>query len=92
MYKRSNARKLKWTLPVLLVTLTAAALMLFAIDQFMQVTETSMTKMDMRAILLANASVATCMRLRVTAGSAQLIVRCGWIGHQCKRPCLLYSA
>jgi len=51
-------------------------------DQFMQVMETSMTKMDMRAILLANASVATCLRLRATAGSAQPIVRCGWIGHQ----------
>jgi hypothetical protein len=38
--------KLKWTLPVLLVTLTAAAQMPSAMDQFMQVMETSMTKMD----------------------------------------------
>ena len=48
--------KLKWTLPVLLVTLTAAAQMpsfpipsaqtASAMDQFMQVMETSMTKMD----------------------------------------------
>jgi hypothetical protein len=68
--------KLKWTLPVLLVTLTAAAQMPSAMDQFMHVMETSLTKMDMRA----------------TPGSAQPIVRCGWIGHQCKRPCRLYSA
>ena len=39
--------KLKWTIPVLLVTLTAAAHMPFAMDQFMQVIETSMTKMVM---------------------------------------------
>jgi uncharacterized protein (DUF305 family) len=38
--------RLKWTLPVLLVTLTAAAQMPSAMDQFMQVMETSMTKMD----------------------------------------------
>ena len=43
--------KLKWTLPVLLVTLTAAAQMPSApmpsvMDQFMQVMGTSMTKMD----------------------------------------------
>ena len=43
--------KLKWTLPVLLVTLTAAAQMPSApmpsvMDQFMQVMATSMTKMD----------------------------------------------
>lgn len=79
--------KLKWTLPVRLVTLTAAAQMLSAIDQFMQLMETSMTKMDICAILLANASVVTC--LRATPGSAQSIVRCAWIGHQCKRPCRL---
>jgi hypothetical protein len=38
--------RLKWTLPVLLVTLTAAAQMPSAMDQFMQVMEASMTKMD----------------------------------------------
>ena len=37
--------KLKWTLPVLLVTLTAAAQMPSAMDQFRRVMETSMTKM-----------------------------------------------
>ncbi len=37
---------LKWTLPVLLVTLTAA-IMPSAMDSFMQVMETSMTKMVM---------------------------------------------
>jgi hypothetical protein len=82
--------KLKWKVPVRLVTLTAAAQMLSAMDQFMQVIETSMTKMDMRAILLANASVATC--LRATPDSAQPIVRCGWIGRQCKLPRRLYRA
>jgi hypothetical protein len=38
--------KLRWTLPVRLVTLTAVAQMLSAMDQFMQAMETSMTKMD----------------------------------------------
>ena len=38
--------KLKWMLPVLLITLTAAAQMSSIMEQFMQVMETSMTKMD----------------------------------------------
>ena len=38
--------KLKWTLPVLLVTLTAAAQMLSALDHFMQVMATNTTEMD----------------------------------------------
>ena len=84
--------KHKRTLPVRLDTLTAAAQMLSAMDQLMQVMEASMTKMDMRAILLANASVVTCLRLRAAPGKGRPIVRCGWIGHQRKRPCPLSSA
>ncbi len=38
--------KLKWTLPILLVTVTAAAQMSSVMDQFMRLMETSMTKMD----------------------------------------------